>query len=109
MRTNRLAVLLTLALFIPLSAAADGLQDDLKAGRARLMERLGPEALAIFWSAPVRVYSADVDYEYRQDSNLFYLTGIDQPETVLVLMPGNVTRREILFIRQPDARREHWE
>ena len=73
------------------------------------MERLGPETIAIFWSAPTRVYSADVDYEYRQESNLLYLTGIDQPDTMLVLMPGNTTRREILFIREADARREHWE
>ena len=56
------------------------------------MERLGPDTLAIFWSAPTRVYSGDVDYEYRQDSNLLYLTGIDQPETILVLMPGNAGR-----------------
>ena len=56
-----------------------------------------------------RVYSGDVDYEYRQESNLLYLTGIDQPETILVLMPGNTSRREILFIREADARREHWE
>ena len=73
------------------------------------MERLGPAGIAIFWSAPIRVYSGDVDYEYRQDSNLLYLTGIDQPETILVLMPGNTSRREVLFIREPDARREHWE
>ena len=88
---------------------AGPLQDDLKARRARVMERLTPETLAIFWSAPLRVYSHDVEYEYRQDSNLLYLTGIDQPDTVLVLMPGNATRREILFIREADARREHWE
>jgi Xaa-Pro aminopeptidase len=73
------------------------------------MERLGPETLAIFWSAPTRVFSADVDYEYRQDSNLLYLTGIDQEDTILVLIPGNETRKEILFIRDADARREHWE
>jgi Xaa-Pro aminopeptidase len=73
------------------------------------MERLGHDTLAIFWSAPTRVYSGDVDYEYRQDSNLLYLTGVDQPDTILVLMPGNATRREILFIRKADARREHWE
>jgi Xaa-Pro aminopeptidase len=36
------------------------------------------------------------------------LTGIDQEDTILVLMPGNDTRREILFIREADARREHW-
>ena len=100
--------LLTLAIALP-SAAAGPLQDDLAARRARAMEKLGPEALAIFWSAPTRVYSLDVDYEFRQDSNLFYLTGIDQEETILVLMPGNETRKEILFIREANARREHWE
>jgi Xaa-Pro aminopeptidase len=88
-------------------AAAD-LREDVKARRARAMERLGPDAMAIFWSAPTRVFSADVNYEYRQDSNLLYLTGIDQEESILVLMPGNETRKEILFVREPDARREHW-
>ncbi len=46
------------------------------------MEKLGPDAMAIFWSAPTRVYSPDVDYEYRQDSNLLYLTGIEQEDTI---------------------------
>jgi Xaa-Pro aminopeptidase len=96
-------------LSVPALAQAGPLQEDLKARRARAMEKLGAETLAIFWSAPVKVYSHDVEYEYRQDSNLFYLTGIDQEDTVLVLMPGNESRREILFIREADARREHWE
>ena len=100
--------LLIAALSFAAPAIAGPLQDDLQARRARAMEKLGPEALAVFWSAPVRVYSHDVEYEYRQDSNLFYLTGIDQEDTILVLMPGNETRREILFMREPDARREHW-
>jgi Xaa-Pro aminopeptidase len=90
------------------SAAAGSLQDDLKARRSRAMDKLGPEAVAIFWSAPPRVYSTDVNYEYRQESNLLYLTGIDQEDTILVLMPGNETRKEILFVREADARREHW-
>lgn len=91
------------------SAASGGpLQDDLKGRRARAMERLGPDALAIFWSAPERVYSTDVNYEYRQDSNLLYLTGVDQEDTILVLMPGNAARKEVLFVREADARREHW-
>jgi Xaa-Pro aminopeptidase len=89
-------------------ASADPLLDDLKARRARVAERLGADAIAIFWSAPPRVFSTDVNYEYRQDSNLLYLTGIDQEDTVLVLMPGNETRKEILFVRDADARREHW-
>ena len=104
----RRTVLAAACLLVAAAAAAGPLQDDLKARRARAMERLGPDALAIFWSAPERVYSADVNYEYRQDSNLLYLTGIDQEETILVLMPGNAARNEILFIREADARREHW-
>jgi Xaa-Pro aminopeptidase len=108
MRRPQLLVVLTLVLLAPLSALAGPLQDDLTARRAKVMERLGPDALAIFWSAPERVYSLDVDYEYRQDSNLLYLTGIDQQQTILILMPGNQTRKEVLFIREADARREHW-
>jgi Xaa-Pro aminopeptidase len=108
-RRTLLALATAVVLFNPLPSLGGPLQDDLKARRARLMEALGPEAIAIFWSAPVRVYSHDVEYEYRQDSNLLYLTGIDQEDTVLVLMPGNETRREILFVREADARREHWQ
>ena len=73
------------------------------------MQQLGPQTMLILWSAPVRVYSLDVDYEYRQDSNLYYLTGIDQEDTILVLMPGNLTHKEILFIRPKDPVREHWQ
>ena len=102
-----MGVLLVSAL-AAVSAATGSLQDDLKARRSRTMERLGPDAMAILWSAPPRVYSTDVNYEYRQESNLLYLTGIDQEETILVLMPGNETRKEILFVREADARREHW-
>ena len=90
------------------TVAAGPYQDDLKARRARAMEKLGTDSVAIFWSAPPRVYSLDVNYEYRQDSNLLYLTGIDQEDTVLVLMPGNPAKKEILFVREADARREHW-
>lgn len=82
---------------------------DLAARRARAMDALGPETVFVAWSAPTRVYSADVDYEYRQDSNLLYLTGIDQEETILILVPGAKTKRAILFTREGDPRREHWE
>jgi len=107
---SRLTLLLVLAFTLaPSIALASPQRDDLKARRMRVMEKLGPKTLAIFWSAATRVYSLDVDYEYRQDSNLLYLTGITQPDTILVLMPGNASRQEILFIREANARREHWE
>jgi Xaa-Pro aminopeptidase len=104
----RVATCALTVLLWAVNAFSGPLQDDLKARRARMMEKLTPQSLAIVWSAPTRVYSGDVDYEYRQDSNLLYLTGVTQPETVLVLMPGNKTQREILFVSEPNPRREHW-
>lgn len=103
-----LLALVSVALLAP-PAVAGEFQDDLAARRARAMAQLSPASMLILWSAPVKVYSHDVDYEFRQDSNLYYLTGIDQPETILVLMPGNRERREILFISPRNPVREHWE
>ncbi|MEO5763387.1 MAG: aminopeptidase P N-terminal domain-containing protein [Vicinamibacteria bacterium] len=89
-------------------ASAGEFQDDLKARRARVMSKLDTGTVAIFWSAPARVFSTDVNYEYRQDSYLSYLTGMEQEETMLVLMPGASTKKEVIFVREPNARREHW-
>lgn len=112
---HRLLRTLVLWLFALLSASlaatpsrAGELQEDLARRRARVLEALGPEAMLILWSAPVQTYSHDIEHEYRQDSNLYYLTGIEQEGTALVLMPGNETRREILFLEPRDPAREHW-
>lgn len=100
----------TLSMLVLLAGAARGseLSDDLKARRARVMERLGPDAMLILMSAPERSYSRDIEYEYRQDSNVYYLTGLTQDNTMLVLMPGNVTHREILFVKDRNPLLEHW-
>ncbi len=87
---------------------ASEFSDDLAARRARLIERLGSDSMLIVLSAPTRNYSLDIDYEYRQDSNLYYLTGLAQDDTALVLMPGNTTRKEIVFVKDKDPVREHW-
>jgi len=107
-RGGRLVLAAVSLLVCAVTAVAGPLQDDLKARRGRLMEKLGPNALAIVWSAEPKVYSLDTDYEFRQDSNMLYLTGIVQEGAILVLMPGNRTNKEILFVREPNARREHW-
>ena len=97
---------------VRLSAQPDtevsALRDDLKARRARLSDKLGSGSMAVLWSAPARVYSRDVDYEYRQDSDLLYLTGIEQPGTILVLVPGSPHRSEVLFITPSNPRQEHY-
>lgn len=102
-------ICLSISVLLAAPAAAAELQEDLKARRARVLERLPAESMLILWSAPVQTYSHDVEYEFRQDSYLYYLTGIDQPETILVMMPGNRERREMLFMLPPNPVREHWE
>ena len=108
LRSSRHALLVLFVLGLAARAGSSELTDDLKARRARVMDKLGPDAMLILWSAPTRIYSRDIDYEYRQDSNLYYLTGLTQPNTILVLMPGNVTRRAILFLQPRNPTREHW-
>jgi Xaa-Pro aminopeptidase len=78
---------------IPPFGGQAALATDLAARRAAIMSTLGSDTVLVLWSAPRRVYSADTDYEYRQESNLLYLSGIDQPGTVLVLAPGGIKLR----------------
>ena len=104
----RCSVLLIAWLSIAGAARASELSDDLKARRTRVMEKLGPDSMLILWSAPAQKYSLDIDYEYRQDSNLYYLTGLTQENTILVLLPGNKIRRELLFVKDRNPTREHW-
>ncbi len=97
------------ALFlVSVSLSAGDLASDLVARRARLMEGLGADTLLIGRGAPVRTYSLDVDYEYRQSSSFYYLTGIELSDAALVLIPGATARRELLFIPERDPEREHW-
>jgi len=105
---KRVAAVVVLVLCTAITARADVFSEDLKARRAKLMERLGPDAILIAWSATSKVYSTDVDYEYRQDSNLYYLTGVTQEDTILVLMPGNTSLREVLFVKDRNPVAEHW-
>ena len=71
------------------------------------MQRGGLDALAVLPSAPVFTRNNDVDHEYRQDSDFFYLTGFDEPESVLVL--DATERKTTLFVRPRDRDREIWD
>ncbi|MEX2575146.1 MAG: aminopeptidase P N-terminal domain-containing protein, partial [Halofilum sp. (in: g-proteobacteria)] len=52
--------------------------------RRTLMRMMGEEGIAILPSAPHAVRSRDVEYPYRQDSDLQYLSGFPEPEAVAV-------------------------
>jgi Xaa-Pro aminopeptidase len=66
-----------------------------------------PSAVAVLPAAPVFTRNNDVDHEYRQDSDFFYLTGFDEPESVLVLDAEE--RKVTLFVRPRDREREVWD
>src|SRR6478609_7515332 len=104
----RLFLLTVVATVLAAPAGAGELQDDLSARRAAIMQQLAPEDLLVLWSAPERVYSRDVDSEFRQDSNLYYLTAVDQPNTILVPIPGNREPTAFLFISPSNPDRKHW-
>ncbi len=106
---SHIARLLVLFLLLPAGAQAEDFRQDLMERRARAMQMMGADTIMILWSAPYRTYSRNINYEYRQDSDLYYFTGVEQDGTILVLMPGNPSRREILFIKRRDPAREHWQ
>ncbi len=70
---------------------------------------MGRDSIAIVPAAPVRHRNNDVEYPYRQDSDLHYLTGFDEPEAVAVLVPGRPAAEYILFVRDRDPLRETWD
>lgn len=92
---------------VPYGGAREYVQD-LRDRRAAVMDALGSGTVLVLWSAPRRVYSTDTDYEYRQESNILYLTGLEETDAALVLVPGSAGPREFLFVRAQDPFYELW-
>ena len=67
--------------------------------------------LAVFNSNDIYPVSADSTLPFSQHRDIFYLSGIDQEETILILFPGakNPTNREILFIKKTNEQIAIWE
>ena len=81
-----------------------------RAHRENLMARLPPGSIAVVRSAPERVFSHDTDYPYRQDSDFYYVTGLEEPDAIAVLRPGAADgKRYVLFVRSHDPRREAYD
>src|SRR5689334_21812185 len=81
---------------------------ELKQRRERVAQSIGPQSFMILFSTEPRVYTNDVDYPYRQENNLYYLTNLEQKNATLVLLPGNTKVREILFMPRRNALAETW-
>src|SRR6267142_2826464 len=76
--------------------------------RARVAKTIGPTSLLILFSTEPRVYTNDVDYQYRQENNLYYLTNLKQKGATLVLLPENTQTPEILFLPRRNPAAETW-
>ena len=76
--------------------------------RQALMAQL-KGGVAVLASAPVAIRNNDVEHEYRQDSDFFYLTGFDEPDSVLVLASAHAEHHMVLFVRPRDPEREVWD
>jgi Xaa-Pro aminopeptidase len=77
--------------------------------RKLLMNLARRPAALIVPAAPTRVRSVDAFYAYRQDSDLAYLTGFEEPDAVLVMVPGRTAAQSILFCRERSVERERWD
>lgn len=79
--------------------------------RKRLAKKLNPNSLALFNSNDIMPSNADGTIGYIQNSDLYYLSGIHQEESMVVICPGFPDKkyREVLFLREPNETMEKWE
>ena len=82
-----------------------------KRNRLNFMDQMKGSSMAIFNSNDIYPVSADTELPFEQHRDIFYLTGIDQEETILILYPSSKDNktRENLFIRRSDEHTQSWE
>lgn len=76
--------------------------------RERLKQTLGPGSMAVFFTNPTQNRSNDVDFQFRADSNFYYLTGFDEPDAALMIVPDGFDLNgrevtEVLFTNVSDS------
>lgn len=81
---------------------------DVFARRRRLLAEKAKGGAVILASHPEYIRNNDVHHSYRQDTNLFYLTGWEEPDSIFVFRPGR-TPETVMFVRPKDVERETWD
>lgn len=79
--------------------------------RKKLADKLPAKSVVVFHANDIMPTNADGTMRFRQNNDLFYLTGIDQEETILVICPDfpDPNMREILFLRETNEHIAIWE
>lgn len=76
--------------------------------RRNLMDKIGDDGIVILPSSQIQIRNRDAEFPFRQDSDFLYLTGFNEPQAVLVLVPGREGGETILFCRDKDPKTEQW-
>ncbi len=84
-------------------------QDEFSRRRARLLAETGPGSMIIMASGRESLRNGDSHYPFRQDSDFWYLTGFDEPDAVLVIIPGRESGEQLMFLRESDPERARWD
>ena len=79
--------------------------------RQSLAQKMKPKSIAIFNSNDIYPTSADGTLPFKQHSDIFYLSGVDQEESILVMFPDSFhpQHREMLFVRETNEEIAIWE
>jgi Xaa-Pro aminopeptidase len=78
-----------------------------KARRRRVAQMI-PNGALVLPAWPEYIRNADAHHNYRVESNLYYLTGFEEPESALIFRPGR-TPETVMFVRTKDVERETWD
>jgi Xaa-Pro aminopeptidase len=76
--------------------------------RQALLQQLPQGAVVVIQCAPVHIRNGDVEQDYRQDSSFYYLSGMAEPQTTLVLSNGIDGPCSSIFCRTKDKLQEIW-
>ena len=76
--------------------------------RERLMAKLPSHAALLVPGASLVTRSHDSEYPFRQQSDFYYLTGIQEPDALLVLLPGRAEGQSVVFCQDRDPTLEAW-
>jgi Xaa-Pro aminopeptidase len=77
--------------------------------RRDFIDAIGPDGVAVLTANPRRRRSKDTEFPYRPSSDILYLTGFREPETVLVIAPGHDAGEVAMFVRPRDEDAELWD
>ena len=77
--------------------------------RKNLMALMEPNSIAIIPAAGEQVRSRDTKFPFRQDSDFYYLSGFQEPDAVLVLIPGRRHGQFVMFSRDKNPTSELWD